>query len=124
MELEPKEKALRVAEAADDRRAQNLTILDMRGLMTICDYFVICNGRSRLHVNAISEEIDEQMGAMGVEPQHIEGIPDSSWVILDYLDVVVHVFEPEARRFYNLEGLWGDAARVEVPAREGSGTQG
>ncbi|MGC9317092.1 MAG: ribosome silencing factor [Armatimonadota bacterium] len=124
MELEPKEKALRVAEAADDRRAENLIVLDMRGLMTICDYFVICNGRSRLHVEAISEEVDEQMADIGIEPQHIEGIPDSSWVILDYLDVVVHVFEPQARRFYNLEGLWGDAARVEVPARQGSGAQG
>lgn len=123
MELEPKEKALRIAEAAEDRRAEDVAILDMRGLTTICDYFVICNGRSRLHVDAIAEEVDEQLSKLSIEPRHIEGIPDSSWVILDYLDVVVHVFEPGARRFYNLEGLWGDAARVEVPTREGTATQ-
>ncbi len=120
MGLEPRERALRIAEAAEDRRAENLTVLDMRGLMTICDYFVICNGRSRLHVDAIAEEIDEQMSELGIEPRHTEGIPDSTWVILDYLDVVVHVFEPQARSFYNLEGLWGDAARVPLPTCESS----
>ena len=123
MELEPKERALRIAEAAEDRRAEDVMILDMRGLTTICDYFVICNGRSRLHVNAIAEEVEDQMSKLGMEPRHVEGIPDSSWVILDYMDVVLHVFEPDARKFYNLEGLWGDAARVEVPAREGTGAQ-
>lgn len=120
MELEPLERALRIAEAADERRAENIVILDMRGLTTICDYFVICNGRSRLHVEAIAEEVEDQMSALGIEPRHVEGIPDSSWVILDYLDVVVHAFEPEARRFYNLEGLWGDAVRVEAPVTEDS----
>ena len=124
MELEPRERAVRIAEAADDRRALEIEVLDMRGLMTICDYFVICNGRSRLHVDAIAEEIEDQMSELGIEPRHVEGIPDSSWVILDYLDVVVHVFEPDARGFYNLEGLWHDAARVEVPQLQGSGATG
>jgi ribosome-associated protein len=124
LELEPKERALRIAEAADDRRALDIEILDMRGLMTICDFFVICSGRSRLHVDAIAEEIEEQMSELGIEPRHIEGIPDSSWVILDYLDVVAHVFEPDARGFYNLEGLWHDAGRVELPARERTSTTG
>ena len=118
MELDPKEMALRIAEAADDRRALNVEALDMRGLMNICDFFVICSGRSRLHVDAIAEEIEDQMSQVGIEPRHVEGIPDSSWVILDYLDVVVHVFEPDARGFYNLEGLWHDAARLELPTRE------
>lgn len=124
MELDPKDRALRIAEAADDRRALDIEILDMRGLMTICDYFVICNGRSRLHVDAIAEEIEEQMSDLGIEPRHIEGIPNSNWVILDYTDVVVHVFEPESRGFYNLEGLWHDAGRVEVPTREESSAAG
>ncbi len=123
MDLEPRERALRIAEAVEDRRGENVVILDMRGLTTICDYFVICNGRSRLHVDAIAEEVDEQMSELGIEPQHIEGIPDSTWVILDYLDVVLHIFDPDARGFYNLEGLWGDAVRVEVTAREETGAQ-
>lgn len=118
MELEPLDRALRITGAADKRRAEEIVVLDMRGLTTICDYFVICSGRSRPHVDAIAEEVEEQLSALGIEPRHIEGIPDSSWVILDYLDVVVHVFEPDARRFYNLEGLWGDAVRVEAPVTE------
>lgn len=121
MELEPREMALRIAEAADERRALDIEVLDMRGLMNICDFFVICSGRSRLHVDAIAEEIEDQMSALGIEPRHVEGIPDSSWVILDYLDVVAHVFEPDARGFYNLEGLWHDAARIEMSTREESG---
>jgi len=121
LELEPREMALRIAEAADDRRALGVEALDMRGLMNICDFFVICSGRSRLHVDAIAEEIEDQMSALGIEPRHVEGIPDSSWVILDYFDVVVHVFEPDARGFYNLEGLWHDAARLELPTREEPG---
>ena len=124
MELDPKERALRIAEAADDRRALDIEVLDMRGLMTICDFFVICNGRSRLHVDAVAEEIEEQMSEIGIEPRHIEGIPNSNWVILDYTDVVVHVFEPESRGFYNLEGLWHDAGRIEVPTHEESSATG
>jgi len=111
-------KALRIAQAAQDRRAENTVVLDMRDLMSICDYFVICSGRSRLHVDAIADEVDEVMEAEGESRRHREGIPDSTWVIVDYGDVVVHVFEPEARGFYNLEGLWHDAARLELPTRE------
>jgi len=115
LDFEPEEKALRTAQAALDRRAENVMILDMRGLMTICDFFVICAGRSRLHVAAIADEVEEQLKEEGIRRWHREGIPDASWVITDYGDVVVHIFEPAAREFYNLEGLWGDAPRVPVP---------
>jgi len=87
----------------------------MRDLMSICDYFVICSGRSRLHVDAIADEVDDIMDAEGQSKLHMEGIPDSTWVIVDYGDVVVHIFEPEGREFYNLESLWGDAVRIDVP---------
>jgi ribosome-associated protein len=120
LRLEPREKALQVAQAALDRRGEELAVLDMRDLMTICDYFVICSGRSRLHAEAVAEEIEEQMVAEGVRAKHREGIPDASWVILDFLDVVVHIFTPEARKFYDLEGLWGDAPRLELPEPQGN----
>jgi len=115
LEFDAEQRATRIAQAAMERRAEDVVVLDMRGLMSICDFFVVCNGRSRLHVEAIADEVEEQMREMGVKPWHREGIPDSSWVITDYGDVVVHVFEPEARVFYNLEGLWGDAPRLDVP---------
>lgn len=125
MELDAEQRATRIAQAAMDRRAEDVVVLDMRGLMSICDFFVVCNGRSRLHVEAIADEVEEQMREMGLRPWHREGIPDSSWVITDYGDVVVHIFEPEARVFYNLEGLWGDAPRLEVaepaPAAQAGG---
>jgi len=121
LQVEPREKALQAARAAVDRRGEEVLVLDMRGLMSICDYFVICNGRSRLHVEAIAQEVEEQMKAEGVRMTQSEGIPDASWVILDYLDVVVHIFEPQARRFYDLERLWGDAPRVEVTGAESAG---
>ncbi len=121
LQVEPREKALQAARAAVDRRGEEVLVLDMRGLMSICDYFVICNGRSRLHVEAIAQEVEEQMKAEGVRMTQSEGIPDASWVILDYLDVVVHIFEPQARRFYDLERLWGDAPRVEVTEAESAG---
>ena len=118
MQVEPREKALQAARAAVDRRGEEVLVLDMRGLMTICDYFVICNGRSRLHVEAIAQEIQEQMKSEGMRISQSEGIPDATWVILDYLGVVVHIFEPQARSFYDLEHLWGDAPRVELPEAE------
>ncbi len=108
-----------MAQAAQDRRGEEVLVLDMRELITICDYFVICNGRSRLHVEAVAEEIADQMAEGRIRAKHREGIPDASWVILDYLDVVVHIFTPEARKFYDLEGLWGDAPRLEVPEPQG-----
>lgn len=115
MDLAPDQKAQRIAQAAVDRRAEDVLIMDMRGLMTICDFFVVCSGRSRLHVEAIAEEVEEQLRQEGLRPWHLEGIPDATWVIADYGDVVVHIFQPQARAFYNLEGLWGDARRLEVP---------
>jgi ribosome-associated protein len=108
-----------MAQAAQDRRGEEVLVLDMRELITICDYFVICNGRSRLHVEAVAEEVEDQMAEGRIRAKHREGIPDASWVILDYLDVVVHIFTPEARKFYDLEGLWGDAPRLEVPEPQG-----
>ena len=91
------------------RKAEDVVILDMRNLMPLCDYFVICSGRSTTHVQAIAEEIVERMEEQGVRVGHVEGLPEARWVLLDYLDVVAHVFTPEAREYYALEQLWADA---------------
>lgn len=90
-------------------------ILDMRELTTITDYFVICHGRSRVHCSAIAEHIEETLSQQGTYIKHHEGLKDGIWIILDYLDVVVHIFEEEARNFYDLRRLWVDATEVEVP---------
>jgi ribosome-associated protein len=108
------ELALRAAEAADAKKAIDIKILDLRGLTSITDYFIVCSGTSTTHVGAITDGVERTLKADGQHPSHIEGAGESTWVLLDYGDVVVHVFEEQTRAFYALERLWGDAPRETV----------
>jgi len=102
------------AEAAIDKKAENVVILDLRKVSSMADYFVICNGGVDVHVKAITDEIKRTIR----KPWHLEGYQKLNWVLMDYVDVVVHVFQPEVRSFYNLEKLWGDAPAetITLPA--------
>jgi len=106
------------AELMLSKKAEGVVILDLRGLTDIAEYFVLCSGGTDLHVRAIVDAVLEGMEAEGVRPWYVEGYEDARWVVLDFVDVVVHIFQPEVREFYNLERLWGDAPREEV--KEGS----
>ncbi len=107
------ERALVAAQTAADNRGQDITILDMRELTPVFDYFVIANGTSRRQLHAMSEEIDHALeDDMGDKRMGIEGYNESLWVLLDYGDVVIHLFEPETRKYYALEELWGNAKVV------------
>ena len=97
------------ADAATARKAEDLIVLDLRGISSATDYFVIATGRSDIHVRAIAEHIIDSGKARGARPLHIEGLDEGRWVLIDYIDVVVHVFHPSVREFYRLEELWGDA---------------
>lgn len=108
-------RARRAAAAADAKRAEDVVILDLRGQTLVTDYFVLCTGTSRVQLRAIVEAITEALAAAPGLPLR-EGDEASQWVLLDYGDVVVHVFGPETRAFYRLERLWADAP--EVPWRE------
>ncbi|MFO7260033.1 MAG: ribosome silencing factor [bacterium] len=99
----------RAAEAAIDRKAREPVILDLRRLSDATDYFLIVHGTSDLHVKAIAEHIIEELDREGVRPDHVEGLRGGRWVLIDYIDFVIHVFHPAAREFYQLERLWGDA---------------
>lgn len=107
-------KARRVARVALDKKAGELLVLDVQGLCTIGDYFVMCCGASTTHLETIATAVEVALKAEGVRAFHREGVPESGWVLLDYGDVVVHVFLPETREFYALERLWGDAPEVSV----------
>ena len=107
------ESALLCAEAADNKKAFEILVLDLRKLTTICDFFVICSGGSTTQVDAITDEIGRELAKAGVHPSHVEGATDANWVLMDYGDVVVHIFEEQTRTYYNLEKLWGDAPRLE-----------
>jgi ribosome-associated protein len=99
-----------------------VVVIDMHKLTPMCDFFVICSGKSEVHVRAISEEIDTRMRERGVKPAHIEGLSDGRWVLMDYLSVVTHVFTPEAREYYDLEHLWADAPRETLESEPISAT--
>jgi ribosome-associated protein len=105
------------AEAADSKKAFDIVILDLRKLTYITDYFVICSGGSTTQVSAISDWIGQTLSQSGMHPSHIEGQSESSWVLMDYGDVVVHIFDEQTRVYYALEKLWGDAARVPFGVR-------
>jgi ribosome-associated protein len=101
--------AREAANLALSKKAEDVVILDLRGLSTVTDFFVICSGSSDTHVRAISDAIEDGLEAEGVRKWHIEGYTHRRWVLLDYVDVVVHVFHHKTREFYLLERLWGDA---------------
>ena len=111
----PIDKAFAVAEAALEKKAYDLVVLEAEHLSSIADYFVIATGRSDVQVQSIARGIDERMGAEGKRPLSVEGLPHAHWVVLDYDDVVIHVFYEPAREFYRLEANWSDAREIPLP---------
>ena len=99
----------RIVELIFNKKGYNVKILDLRNLTTITDYFIICTGDSDTQVKAIADEVDKRMRDEGVRSWHTEGYRSLNWVLIDFVDIVVHVFKKESREFYNLEKLWGDA---------------
>ena len=97
-----------------DKKAKDVLVLDLQGLTQIADYFVICSGESTTQVKAIAEEIERRFDASGVKPLGREGRKNNLWVLMDYGDIIVHIFEEETRTFYELEKLWIDAKRIPV----------
>jgi len=105
-----------ILKAIDEIKGSDVQILDLREIEnTICDYFIICTGTSNTHVNAISGIIQKKVGKLIQEkPWHVEGEGSADWILLDYVNVVVHVFQKHIREFYDIEGLWGDAKITKI----------
>src|SRR5438552_14438906 len=101
--------------AAEDKKAQDITVLDLRNAHGFTDYFVICSGTNSRQIRAIADGIVEALAAAGQKPAHVEGYDRSEWVLVDYFDFIVHVFSPDTRAFYGLERLWGTAEPVQIP---------
>ena len=99
----------RAVELATDRKGGDMVVLDLRGISDATDYFFLVTGTSDMHVRSIAEHVVEELKKDGVRPSHVEGLRSGRWVLIDYIDFVVHVFHPAAREFYQLERLWGDA---------------
>ncbi len=101
--------AKRIIEFSLTKKAQDVTLLDLKSLSSVCDYFIVCHGESDIQVKAISNAIEDGLRDDGIKAWHREGYDYLHWVLLDYIDVVVHIFQKDARQFYRLEKLWGDA---------------
>ncbi len=107
-------RAMAAARAGLDKKAEDVLVLDVRGLVSYADFFVVMSADSEPQAAAIADEVDRRLGALGAHKLGIEGRGGGRWVLLDYGDVVTHVMFPETRQFYDLEGLWADAQRVRI----------
>ena len=101
-------------EFVQSRKAEDVLVLDLREIADFTDYFLVCTGNSDVHVRAVADAVIEGMKEKGQRPWHVEGYDTRKWILIDYVDVVVHVFQPDARRFYGLERLWGDAPAEHI----------
>ncbi|MDE5754020.1 MAG: ribosome silencing factor [Oscillospiraceae bacterium] len=109
------EEKIKIAvKALDAKRAEDIRVLKVTDLTILGDYFIIANGNSTTHTKTLAEEAEFQLSQHGVEPHHTEGMNGSNWYILDYTDVIIHVFYQETREFYRLEQLWADAEQVDI----------
>ncbi|MCX7694393.1 MULTISPECIES: ribosome silencing factor [Caloramator] len=103
-----------IGKTASEKKARDIKILDVKGLSEIADYFVICSGTSTIQVKAIADEIEEKMAEKGYEINHKEGYNSGKWILLDYGEVIAHIFYEEDREFYDLERLWIDAEAISI----------
>ena len=107
-QIQAKQLALKAARFLDKKGATDMEILEVTHLTSITDYFVICNGRNIQSVRTLAEDLEDRLAEEGLEPRRKEGARESKWIVLDYAHVIVHVFHPEERKFYNIERLWQD----------------
>jgi ribosome-associated protein len=112
--LDTEDAVMIAARAASGKKATDLVVLDLRNAASFTEYFLICTGGSTRQVQAVSNAIEEALLKNGKRPLHIEGYSSAEWILLDYGDLIVHVFSAASRRFYDLERLWRDAPRVEI----------
>jgi len=110
----PKELAEAIIGVLDSKKAKGIKLLYVENQTVLADYFIICGGTSNTQIRALANEVEFKIGERGVFPGHIEGLDDGTWVLLDYASVVVHVFNSETRRYYNLEKLWSDSTEIDI----------
>ena len=114
MATDSKTKSLLCLRAAIEKKAQDPVLLELKGITSITDYFLLCSGKSDRQVQAIAQAIEEALKKRGIQPLGQEGMREGRWILMDYEDVVVHIFLEPVRKFYDLEGLWIDAPRVDL----------
>jgi ribosome-associated protein len=107
--------ALKIAlNAADSKKASDIVAMDISGIATFTDYFLICTGDSSRQMHAIADEVEKQLAANGIRPSHVEGYQNAEWILMDFVDLVVHIFSKSARSYYDLERLWRDGKELDT----------
>lgn len=112
--MEPFEAAKLAVKALDDKQGADIRLLKTEELTVLADYFVICTANSTSHVRTLYDEVDKRLSMQGMEPIRREGSRNSSWLLLDFGSLIVHIFQKDAREFYNLERLWSDAQQIDI----------
>jgi ribosome-associated protein len=112
--MDERELLITAVKAADDKRAEDIVVLNMKGISLVADYFIICHGNSDKQVQAIAREMKEKVSENGMEIKRMEGFDEAKWILVDLGDVVAHIFHKDERSYYNLERLWGDAPLENV----------
>jgi len=109
--------ALKIAvNAADDKKAYDLVALDISGIASFANYFLLCTGDSSRQTQAIADEVEQRLKAFGIRPSHVEGYQNAEWILMDYMDLVIHIFSKHARAYYDLERLWRDGKKLDTDA--------
>lgn len=103
-----------IIDALEDKKAEDIQLIDISGISTIADYFVITNGANRSQIQALSDSVEEKLSASEIRPKNIEGYNSANWILLDYNDIIVHIFDKESRGFYDLERMWRDGKAVDT----------
>ena len=103
-----------IIDALEDKKAEDIRIIDISEISVVADYFVITNGSNRSQIQALSDNVEERLAAQKVFPKNIEGYNTANWILMDYSDILVHIFDTESREFYDLEHMWRDGKRVEI----------
>ena len=111
--MNSKEIARMACEAMEDKKAQDIKIIEIGNISTLADYFIIASGTNRSQVQAMADNVNETLGRAGIEPKQMEGYQNANWILMDYRDVVIHIFDEENRLFYDLERIWRDGTLVE-----------
>ncbi len=110
--LDPELRA--AVDSALAKKADEVLVLDLRGIASFTDFFILCTGQSNRQLRSIADGVEESLRARRRKPSHVEGYPNGEWILMDYVDFVVHVFTPSSRSYYDLERLWGDADRLDI----------
>ncbi len=108
------EQAKAIVKVMDSKKAKDIKLVEIKELSSLGDYFVIASASNTTQVKAIADEVEDEMTKLGIEPNRVEGRQSAQWILLDYYDVMVHIFLEESRNFYNLERLWSDAPQVDI----------